>query len=308
MSNARTPVSDPQRERTAAATATDGSKAGRSWLERLERVGLVHTAGWRATALMLAITALGVVAITSVRYGSKPIPLGEVFEAFFAFDGSHDHLIIRSLRVPRTLIGLGVGAALGLAGGLMQGVTRNPLADPGILGVNAGASLAVVVAIFVFGIGSLSVYVWFAFVGAAAASALYDSRGTDLREAVELVRPDEPAVLDAVAGTGAGMGAVGLLQRIECQVDRMVTDRVDGQLPSRRMAVHDHRSQLVRIVLELTAIVAAAVGLGHGRCAGHHAAVEVHLEGADRQPAIAESGTQPEVQPPGDAVVTMGGH
>ncbi|MGH8934610.1 MAG: FecCD family ABC transporter permease [Egibacteraceae bacterium] len=144
--------------------------------------GLLQRSGWRATALLLAVVALGVVAITSVRYGSKPIALGEVFDAFLAFDGSNDHLIIRSLRVPRTLVGLGVGAALGLAGGLMQGVTRNPLADPGLLGVSAGASLAVVIAIFVFGIGSLSVFVWFAFVGAAAASALVYALGSLGRE------------------------------------------------------------------------------------------------------------------------------
>jgi iron complex transport system permease protein len=81
-----------------------------------------------------------------------------------------DHLIVRSLRVPRTLLGVGVGAALGLAGGLMQGVTRNPLADPGLLGVEAGASLAVVIGIHTFGIGSLTGYVWFALAGAALAS------------------------------------------------------------------------------------------------------------------------------------------
>jgi iron complex transport system permease protein len=74
--------------------------------------------------------------------------------------------------VPRTVIGLGVGAALGLAGAVMQGVTRNPLADPGILGIEAGASLAVVVAIHSFGVGSLTGYIWFAFAGAAVASVV----------------------------------------------------------------------------------------------------------------------------------------
>jgi len=93
-------------------------------------------------------------------------------------DGSNDHLIIRSLRVPRTLVGLGVGVALGLSGAVMQGVTRNPLAGPGILGVNAGASLAVVIAIYTFGIGNLSVYVWFAFVGAAVASVVVYGLGS----------------------------------------------------------------------------------------------------------------------------------
>jgi iron complex transport system permease protein len=111
-----------------------------------------------------------VVGVASVASGSKPIPVGEVFAAVTDFDGSSDHLIIRSLRIPRTLVGLGVGAGLGLAGAVMQGVTRNPLADPGILGVNAGASLAVVAAIYVFGVGSLTGYVWFAFLGAAVVS------------------------------------------------------------------------------------------------------------------------------------------
>ena len=63
---------------------------------------------------------------------------------------------MRSLRVPRTIVGLLVGAALGAAGAVMQGVTRNPLADPGILGVNAGAALFVVIGIYWFGLTSLS--------------------------------------------------------------------------------------------------------------------------------------------------------
>jgi iron complex transport system permease protein len=132
----------------------------------------------RAVGLVAAVGILFAVALFSVAYGSKPIAISDVFDAFLAFDGSNDHLIIRSLRVPRTVVGLGVGAALGLAGAVMQGVTRNPLADPGILGVNAGASLAVVVAIYVFGIGSLSGYVWFAFVGAALVSVVVYGLGS----------------------------------------------------------------------------------------------------------------------------------
>ena len=81
-------------------------------------------------------------------------------------------MVVVDLRGPRTVIGLVAGAALGVAGTLMQGVTRNPLADPGILGVNAGASLLVVVAIAVFGVSSASGYVWFAFAGAALATVL----------------------------------------------------------------------------------------------------------------------------------------
>lgn len=83
-----------------------------------------------------------------------------------------DRLVIMTLRVPRTLVGLLVGAALGLAGCVMQGVTRNPLADPGILGINSGAALAVVLAITFLGVGSPSGYIWFAFAGAAVGALL----------------------------------------------------------------------------------------------------------------------------------------
>jgi iron complex transport system permease protein len=87
-------------------------------------------------------------------------------------DGSHPHHAVYAARVERTLLALCVGAALGLAGACLQGLTRNPLADPGILGLNAGACLAMVLAISVLGISRLEEYVWFAFAGAAAAAVL----------------------------------------------------------------------------------------------------------------------------------------
>ena len=124
----------------------------------------------RSAGLAVACGVLALAALSSVAFGSKPMAFGTVVDALLHFDGSNDHLIVRSLRVPRTLIGIGVGAALGLAGAVMQGVTRNPLADPGILGIEAGAGLGVVVAIHSFGVAALSGYVWFAFAGAGAAS------------------------------------------------------------------------------------------------------------------------------------------
>jgi iron complex transport system permease protein len=145
---------------------------------RVRRAGLLRGGPTKAGALVVAAIVLLAVAACSVAYGSKPIAFGAVVDAFFAFDGSNDHLIVRSLRVPRTTIGLGVGAALGLAGALMQGITRNPLADPGILGVEAGAALAVVLGIHVVGIGSLTGYVWFAFAGAAVASVVVYALGS----------------------------------------------------------------------------------------------------------------------------------
>lgn len=129
-------------------------------------------AGIRVRALGLAV-AVGVLALTvllSLAVGSKSIALGDVVRAFTDFNGSNDHLVIRELRLPRTLVGLLVGASLSVSGAIMQGITRNPLAEPGLLGVNAGAALAVVLSIYLFGVQSLSTSVWFAFVGAAAAS------------------------------------------------------------------------------------------------------------------------------------------
>lgn len=129
--------------------------------------------GWtRGVGLLVAVGVLLVVMAASLAIGSKPIALATVWDALWHFDGTNDHLIVHSLRIPRTMIGLGVGLALALAGGVMQGVTRNPLADPGILGVEAGASLAVVLGIRFLGLGSLSGYVWCAFAGAAVASVV----------------------------------------------------------------------------------------------------------------------------------------
>jgi iron complex transport system permease protein len=138
------------------------------------------TRGWtRIAGLTVALAVLVAVTFASMAYGSKPIPVGTVWDAVWHYDPSlDDHVIVRSLRVPRTVLGLAVGAALGLSGAVMQGVTRNPLADPGILGIEAGASLAVVVAIYAFGIGSLTGYVWFAFAGAAAASVVVYTLGS----------------------------------------------------------------------------------------------------------------------------------
>ena len=95
-----------------------------------------------------------------------------MWQALTQFDPANgDHAVVHA-RIPRTVLGLLAGGALGLAGAAMQGVARNPLADPGIIGVNAGAALAVVTGIYVFGVSSLTGYIWFAFLGAAAAAVV----------------------------------------------------------------------------------------------------------------------------------------
>jgi iron complex transport system permease protein len=139
--------------------------------------------------LVIAVLSLVVVGLLSVGVGAKSIPLATVLDGLFRYDASiNDHLIVRSLRVPRTIVGVLVGAALGASGTLMQGLTRNPLADPGILGVNAGAALFVVVAIHTFGVTSLIGYVWFAFAGAAVASVVVYALGSLGREGATPVK------------------------------------------------------------------------------------------------------------------------
>ena len=126
----------------------------------------------RASGLLLAALVLIAVCFASIAYGSLKIPLGDVIDAFTSFRDVDEHVIVRDVRGPRTLVGLAVGAALGVAGAVMQGMTRNPLGDPGILGIEAGAALAVVVAIFLLGVTSVAGYAWFALAGAAAAGTL----------------------------------------------------------------------------------------------------------------------------------------
>jgi iron complex transport system permease protein len=113
--------------------------------------------------------------LASIAFGAADIGPRDVWAALFAFDtGSTNHLIIRTLRLPRALVAALVGAALAVAGALMQGLTRNPLADPGILGIETGAALGVVGAVFFLKIGSLYLYALFAFAGAAlTAAAVY---------------------------------------------------------------------------------------------------------------------------------------
>ena len=117
---------------------------------------------------------LVLVAFLSVTLGSRDIGVGDVFRALggLSAGGSIDDTVTLELRVPRTLIGLLAGAALGVAGAILQGVTRNPLADAGIMGVNPGAAVFVVFAITVLDIRGASAYIWFAFAGAIAAIAL----------------------------------------------------------------------------------------------------------------------------------------
>lgn len=122
--------------------------------------------------LVVGVVLLFICLIVSIVLGAADIELDTIWQALFAFDGSTEQLVIRTIRLPRGLIAASVGAALAVAGALMQGLTRNPLADPGILGVSGGAVLAVVLTSFLVGSASIQLQTWLAFAGAAISSLL----------------------------------------------------------------------------------------------------------------------------------------
>ncbi|TQC49250.1 iron ABC transporter permease [Rhodococcus sp. WS4] len=126
----------------------------------------------RLVGLGVLVILLGLVLLASVAVGARPLSFAEIFHALFEPDGSQTDIIVRTLRGPRTALGLVVGMALGVAGALIQGHTRNPLADAGLLGLNAGAAFLVVLSMYLFGFSAPSEYLWFAFAGSFAASVI----------------------------------------------------------------------------------------------------------------------------------------
>lgn len=132
----------------------------------------------RVIGLFVGVLLLFVCLLLSITFGAADIHPGTVWQALTGFDGSTNHLIITTVRLPRAMIALTVGAALAVAGSLMQGLTRNVLADPGILGISAGAALAVVAVTFFVGTASVQIYTWVAFAGGAIAAIAVYSLGS----------------------------------------------------------------------------------------------------------------------------------
>ena len=129
----------------------------------------------RLIGLTALVLVLAVVLLASLAVGARPLTFGEIWGAIsppYDVSATESQLIVRELRLPRTLLAMITGMALGLAGALIQGHTRNPLADPGILGVSAGAACAVVLAIAVLDVASVRGYVWFALGGAFVTSVV----------------------------------------------------------------------------------------------------------------------------------------
>lgn len=140
---------------------------------------LIGPAALLPVGLLVGSVLLVVSLAVSVTLGAAEIDVGTVFAAVFRYDETlFNHLIIRTVRLPRIVAGVMIGSALAVAGAIMQGLTSNPLASPGILGINAGAAFAVVVGVYFLGSPPLLVYAFFAITGAAVAAIVVYTLGS----------------------------------------------------------------------------------------------------------------------------------
>lgn len=163
----------------------------------------VTTRDRRLPGLALCAAFLLVVSILSLAIGTQSVDLSTVWHAITDYTDTGDEWIVHDLRIPRTLLGIAVGIALGLSGALIQGITRNPLADSQILGIEAVAGLFVVMAIAFLGLHTTLSYIWFAFLGAFVAMLLVYAIGATGRTPMTPVRM-------LLAGVAVGAVADGI--------------------------------------------------------------------------------------------------
>lgn len=163
----------------------------------------------RTLGLLICAALLLATCAASLAIGTENVSLGTVWSALTDYRDIGDEWIVHDLRVPRTVLALLVGVALGLSGALIQAVGRNPLADSEVLGINSGAALFVVSAIAFLGVTGIWTYIWFAFAGALFAMVLVYLVGMTGRATVTPVR-----VLLAGVAIGAVMDGIGFAVRL----------------------------------------------------------------------------------------------
>lgn len=202
----------------------------------------------RRVGLLLCVLLLALVSVFSLAIGTQSVDLPTVWRAVTGYTDAGDQWIVHDLRIPRTLLGIAVGVALGLSGALIQGITRNPLADSQILGIEGVAGLFVVSAIAFLGLRSVLSYIWFAFLGAFIAMALVFVIGATGRTLVTPVRM-------LLAGVAVGAVADGVSFAIRVHNPRAFDSMRfwdAGALDGRSMAV--------------VAVVAPFIAAGAGLC------------------------------------------
>lgn len=173
----------------------------------------------RALVVLIGLLAvLALLVLASLLLGARGISAATVWKALFALDAADgDQLLVVHIRAPRALVAVVAGAALGASGVVMQTLTRNPLAEPGLLGVNAGASLGIVLAIAVFGVTDAGGHLGFAMLGAALASlAVYLLGG---------IGGGQDPVRVVLAGAALTVVLLGLTQIITINSDEAIFDQ-----------------------------------------------------------------------------------
>lgn len=199
------------------------------------------------------LVLLGASVVASLAFGARPVGGDDVLGALLAFDGSPDQIAVRELRLPRTVVGLVVGLALGAAGAVMQGLTRNPVADPGLVGVSAGAALGMVAGITVVGGASLLGQVWFAVAGAAVASVVVFA----------IVASSPRAAVTTLVLAGAAVSAtLGSISASILAVDQQTLDQY------RFWSVGSLQGRDLPIALAILPLVAAGLVLAVASCPG----------------------------------------
>jgi len=207
----------------------------------------------RAAAVPVLLLLLILAVALSLLVGAKPLPASTIVDALSGTCQRADCIIVLDARLPRTLAGLLAGAALGLAGALMQTLTRNPLADPGILGVNAGASFAIVLGAALFGFSSPGEQLLMAFCGALAASLLVAFTGSQGGGQLSPVRL-------TLAGVALGAVLEGLSSGIA-----LLNPDVWDQLRFWQAGSLDIRTLQTLKVVALPVLIAAAIALFSSR-------------------------------------------
>jgi len=250
----------------------------------------------RALGLLACTGLLLVIVLLSLRIGSIDVTTTDAWNGLFRYQpANYQQTVVRTLRLPRTLIGLCVGAALGVAGAVMQAATRNPLAGPSILGVSSGAAFAIVTAVFFGRLSAPLQYVWFAFAGATVASVLVYGVGS---LGAGGASPVKLALAGAVVSALLGAWTTALLLYSQQTLD-VVRFWLAGSLAGRSLTVLGAVLPFIGVgllgsllfghqlnVLSLGDDTARALGMHTGRVRGACAALVVLLTGA----AVAAAG------------------
>ncbi len=237
-----------------SAAATISAGAGRCLPIRQGRI--------RWASLAIGPVVLVAVCFASLSVGARSIAVSATVDALLAYDGSlTDHIIVHDYRLPRTLLGLLCGAAFGVSGALIQAATRNPLADPGLLGVNAGAAFFVTLAVGLFGWRSIDAYIWASFAGAIVVAVVVYTLGAMGRDGATPVR----LVLSGVAISAVLAGIGSSITLLDPQAFDALRMWSIGSIAGRNMQVVETVTPFVMTGLVVALLVARslnAVALG----------------------------------------------